>query len=338
MNQSRDIIFPNGCRLTFTGEWLVCYDESDHVIKLTRGQEKLLNKLANNVNSAVSMSALYEAYAYAPFVEDNEDIRENVTKMKNTLPGCIKGYIKSVRGYGYKLIDTNSSQARNIEKPTNLTGRSHRMVEQSNISGLVGDYYGFCLDPVGNGAVLGAYIHIENRGDKQNPDITVSAVLGIRNDDILLSERLAEVFSGAEGTYHRKFKDFISTHSANNKRCFWAEGKINVHGNVAEIALRTPIDAKWNIWMDIGSYLDRRQNDEDYRYKGGIGLAVALTPSYGTFCCKFGLVREVYLGSSVTLNDSDLKQMLRISDNTGWNPLSLDVRADRYWYNWFMTE
>lgn len=338
MDQKRVFILTTGTRLVLEGELLICYDQSGHEINLTQGQQRLLKKLANNVNCQVSMSELYKAYSGEDTAVDDRGIRENIAKMKNTLPICIKDSIKSVRGYGYKLIDVQDSQVKAIELSADPTDCIQNLDGHSNFRGITGDYYGFFLDPVGNGSVLGAYFHLEDRGDIHNPDITVSAILGIRDNDILLNERISEVFSETGGDYHQNFKHFMSTRSANNKRCFWAEGKLISRGSVAEIALKTPIGAQWTIWVDLGGYLERTRNEGDYKYKGGVGLVVALTPSYGTFCCKLGLVRSSYMKSSILLNDPSLKQILKISDTNEWNPLLLDVRADRYWYNWCMTE
>lgn len=328
MNQGKELALITGAHLIINSNSLLCYDEKHSEIELTRGQELLLKRLANHVNCAVSMSELYEAYSGDTILLGDTGIRDNIAKMKNTLPACIKGSIKSVRGYGYKLITAQSSAP---------TISEQQAVEVSHLTGLTGDYYGFFLDPVGNGSILGAYFHIE-KSDNSEQHLAVSAILGIRDTAILLDDDLSEVFSPTTINYHQKFKEFISNHSINNKRCFWAEGNLHCHNTVAEISLKTPIEAKWNIWFDLGSFLERTKHESIYNYKGGMGFTVAVTPSYGTFCCKVGLVRTSYFTQPQKIHAPELQNMLSLSSINEFDPLMLDIHKDRYWYNWFMSE
>ena len=329
MNQRKELTLITGVHLLIDRSSLLCYDADDSEIVLTRGQELLLKKLADHANHAVSMSDLYEAYSGDTATIDDIGIRDNIAKMKNTLPACIKHSIKSVRGYGYKLMTKQFSPTYTGENEDNTTEKSE------NPAGLIGDYFGFLLDPVGNGSVLGAYFHIEKANRNS---LSVSAVLGIRDTNMLLSQDLVDVFSSEKADYHQNFKEFIDRHSTNNKRCFWAEGDLQCHNAVAELRLKTPIDARWNIWLNLSRFLERDKHDSHYTYKGGLGFAVAATPSYGTFCCKFGLVRTSYLTQPQKLSDPELKSMLQLSSIHDFSPLLLDIQKDRYWYNWFSSE
>ena len=334
-----EITLCNGTTLRIEGNMLWGFDNKFHPIDFTPAQRKILHKLAMNLNRPVSMIALYEAYADQSVQVDDKGISDNVAKVKNTIHDSVKSYVKSVRGYGYKLIETQNHQIEN-----NLSVHTEAMpisakspVESSgHFSDLTGDYYGFFLDPVGNGSVLSAFFHIEKPSVTNKQQLSISAILGIRNDDMLLSEELVGIFSPSHTDYRQKFKAFISKHSANNKRCFWAEGVLHCHNTVAEIRLKTPIDAQWNIWLDLSSFLERTKQESGYNYKGGLGFAVALTPSYGTFCCRMGLVRTSYFSQPQKTKDPELQNMLKLSGSESFNPLMLDIQKDRYWYNWFM--
>lgn len=332
MNQRKELTLVTGACLIMDRKHLLCYDETHSEIELTRGQELLLKKLADNINYPVSMSALYEAYSNESISLDDTGVRDNIAKMKNTFPTCIKGAIKSVRGYGYRLMSPNSTEANVIET------QNHPNDEINDLTGLSGDYYGFFLDPVGNGSVLSAFFHIEKPSVANKQQLSICAILGIRNDYMLLSEELVGIFSPNHTDYHQKFKAFISKHSTNNKRCFWADGVLYCHNTVAEIRLKTPIDAQWNIWLDLSSFLERSKQEGDYNYKGGLGFTVALTPSYGTFCCRMGLVRTSYFTQPQKTKDPELQSMLKLAGSESLSPLMLDIQKDRYWYNWFMSD
>lgn len=329
MNQQKELTLITGVRLLIHRDSLLCYAPDDSEIILTRGQELLLKKLADDAGCAVSMSELYEAYSGdAPSLGDT-GIRDNIAKMKNTLPDGIKRSIKSVRGYGYKLMTDQHPPACLNEVQADTAG------EAEYPAGLAGNYYGFFLDPVGNGSVLGAYFHLEKANRNS---LSVSAILGIRDSKMLFSRDLADIFSSAQADYHRNFKEFIRRHSVNNKRCFWAEGDLQCHNAVAELRLKTPIDARWNIWFDLSRFSERVRQESSYTYKGGLGFAVAVTPSYGTFCCKLGLVRTSYLAKPQKRYDPELQNMLLLSGINDFSPLMLDIQKDRYWYNWFLSE
>ena len=332
MNQRKKLTLMTGISLIIGENSLQCYDENHSEIILTRGQELLLKKLAYHANHAVSMSDLYEAYSGNSTSIDDTGIRDNIAKMKNTMPTCIKGSIKSVRGFGYKLVTAPNSQAYMHEDQADTTSKA------VDLTGLAGDYYSFFLDPVGNGSILSGYFHIEKPSIPQNQSLSVSAILGIRDNSMLFSHHLAEVFSLSSTDYHKNFREFISSHNVNNKRCFWAEGELQCHNAVAELKLKTPIDARWNIWLDLSHFLERIKHESIYTYKGGLGFAVAATPSYGTFCCKIGLIPTSYCTQPQKLCNPELQSMLMLSGTHDFNPLMLDIRGSRYWYNWFMSD
>lgn len=348
MNYPKQIRLSNEAVLHIEAGIVTCFDRNLHQFELTRGQQKMLHKLADNINHPLPMSILYEAYTGEATPNDSRGIRDNVAKMKNTLPNCIKTAIKSVRGYGYKLIGSvedcacqgmvmfhqtpnqipvNDSKAENINEP---------------LLDLVGDYYGYYLDPLGTSAVLGAYLHIERADDIYPPKLAAYAVLGIRSDHIFLSNEIEEIFHQTGQKYKDAYKEYKQTLDSNDRRCYWGQGDIDTDENLVIITLITSdTGARWEIIIDLYEYLERqkyRENENDF-YRGGMGLALVSRDIHGTFCLRLGLIRKTRTKQSVSLSTVELRNKLKISDDSKdavWKPIKLSRWIDKLWYDWIM--
>lgn len=347
MKNPREITLSNGTTLRIEGNMLWGFDNKFHPIDFTPAQRKILHKLAMNLNCPVSMIALYEAYADQGVQVDDKGISDNVAKVKNTIHDSVKSSVKSVRGYGYKLIGTQNHQIEN-----NLSVHTDAMpisakspVESSgHFSDLTGDYYGFYLDSLGTKSILSTYIHIENAGTVACPQLTAYAVFGIRSNEVLMGDDLSQVFIGPAKDYHDAFTTFKHTLSDNGKRCSWLCGPICADGTIVNIQLqKNNSPEKWTILLDISEYLRckrDRENESDF-YRGGLGITLASRTVHGTFCFRLGLVRKSCINDEMIQNQEEMKERLNILDGSKdalWKPLKLSGWLDKIWYEWIMNE
>ena len=203
---------------------------------------------------------------------------------------------------------------------------------------LVGDYFGFYLDQIGDGSVLGIRLHIEKQGD----ELMARAVLGIQSDDMFWDKAFPDILKGDRDQVVKRHREFSDTYSANEQRCFYAEGRVTYSQNVAIISMKSLADYSWSILLDMGKYLEcaayvrNIHTARGYPYRGGMGLLVALAASHGNFCCRCGLIRREHMKASLHLKNKDIVEWLKIDLKRAWKPLSLDEELDKEWYNWFM--
>lgn len=344
MKNLQEITLSNGTLLRIEDGMVACWD-SDHArIDLTRGQNDIVYKLARNLNHPLSMNQLYESYSGDDASIDNKGISNKVHKMKRSLPECIRDTIKSVRGYGYQLDGTLGWNA-NHDSSSNFVGlKVVSEIQFGRVSDLAGDYYGYYLDPLGTGAVLGAYIHIENAGSALEPQLDAYSVLGIRSEYVLLGDNISEIFKNKGKNYKERFKLFKKGLNVNDQRCSWWQGNVNADGTLAIIdLLKSDTGAKWKIILDIKEYIRcrrDREREDDY-YRGGLGLVLATRTLHGTACFRLGLIRKTFIKQAISMNNEDMKSRLKLLDDSKeamWKPLKLSGWLDKHWYDWIMTE
>lgn len=304
--------------------------------KLTYSQQQVICKLAENINQAVSYSDLYASYSDSDgdvSVPNDSNTRITIAKLKATFPYYIRESIVSERKIGYKLIAKSMVP---IDK-TKIGQHENTHEGHERLYDLVGDYYGFYLDPLGTGATLATYIHIDQY-------LNAYAILNIRNDEILSSNRIPTVFRPEnQENYYNSFKKFQKDLDENNQRCSFGEGTISSDGSISIITLRTPHGRgeKWTIVIDQSNYLScaRSHSNENDRYRGGLGLVFASRTTNGTMCFRIGLVRKKFFKSFFSLDNDEIKSRLQILDdsrNAIWRPLKLSGFLDKIWYNWIM--
>lgn len=304
--------------------------------KLTYSQQQVICKLAENINQPVSYSDLYASYSDPDSdvaVPNDTNTRVTIAKLKATFPYYIRESIASERKIGYKLIaksmlPIDKSKIGQLEN----THEGHEFLYD-----LVGDYYGFYLDPLGTGATLATYIHIDQH-------LNAYAILNIRNDEVLSSNSISTIFcSENQESYYNSFRKFQKDLDENNQRCSFGEGTVSSDGSISIITLRTPHGRgeKWTIVIDLSNYLlcGRSHSSENDLYRGGLGLVFASRTTNGTMCFRIGLVRKKFFKSFFSLNNAEIKSRLQILDdsrNAIWRPLKLSGFLDKIWYNWIM--
>lgn len=291
--------------------------------KFTVSMQRVVIELARNLNRYVPYEQLHEVYEGRAC----EDMGRNLQRMKEKMPPAIKGAIKTKNGLGYQLAGTPADPR--IQPPGN-----------QGPALLAGDYYGFFLDPVGSGQVLGGYIRIEKGECDRDTEMSVSAVLGIRSDCILFGEGVADIFSAEPADRYAQFRSLHARCSPNDRRCFWGEGTVRLVKTFAELTLTTPKGAKWTVMLDLDNYLSGgRGSDpgENGKYRGGKGIYMALATQYDTFSGKFGIIRKNFRKNQIGLKDPKLQALLQTGTD-GILPLRVTPIEDNYWYNWFMSE
>lgn len=304
--------------------------------KLTYSQQQVICKLVENINQPVSYLDLYASYSVSASdvaVPNDTNTRITIAKLKATFPYYIKEAITSERKIGYKLIakskiPIDKSKISQIEN----THEGHELLYD-----LVGDYYGFYLDPLGTGATLATYIHIDQY-------LNAYAILNIRNDEVLSSNSISTIFCPEnQKSYYDGFRKFQKDLDENNKRCSFGQGTVSADGSILIITLKTPHGRgeKWTIVIDLSNYLScaRSHSNENDRYRGGLGLVFASRTINGTMCFRIGLVRKKFIKNFFCLDNAEIKSRLQILDdsrNAIWRPLKLSGFLDKIWYNWIM--
>lgn len=335
MKNSKYIYLNSGAAIIIEDDILTCADPSGAEIHLTAGQQRLLKKLADNLNRPVTYDSLYAAYASNDqLLIYTGNANSNIAKMKRTFPDCIRRSIKNTRNMGYTLdgaIDTSPKQPLCTNEPLHITE-------------LTGNYYGYYLDPLGEGTSLGTYLHIENAGSISEPKMKAYMIFGIRNNQVLLSKELADVFSPDNRNYEEAFRNLKKALSENDKRCSWSEGMVTSDGNLAIIQLN--IDnghGKWELMIDMENYLKctREKNEDKNYYRGGLGLVLASRTLHGTYCLRLGLIRKSFMKESFGTGHEKMIDMLKVMDGSKqaeWKPLKLSGWLDKCWYNLIMDE
>lgn len=339
MKYPAKIILKNETRLQISDNEVTCWDTGNRRVALTPAHQKIIRKLAGQLNAAVSMDELYRAYANPRAAEGSQTAWEKMVKEKATIPKAVRDAIRSVRGCGYRLEGTaveNTEAAAHTPQPTAQSSGC--------LTDLTGDYYGFYLDQLGTGSVLGAYLHIENTGTWEAPEMTAYAVFHIRHDSVLFGRPLAEIFSRSSRYYQNAFQEFKASLRSNDRRCAWARGPVSVDGRHAVITLAAgEPGAVWTIYLDLKEHLRCKQDFENEAdcFRGGLGLLLAARTADGTYCSRLGLVRREYAVSAMRLDSDQLRDRLKILDSSQeaeWKPLKLSGWLNKHWHEWIMSE
>lgn len=328
MNKSKTIRLANDVIIKIEENTITCIDHNNTIINLTTAQEKLLKKLSDHVNRTVDFQTLYSSYAGEKiYLTDQDIVNSNVTKIMYKIPTVIRTSIKNKRNVGYYL------EGRVQNEDT---------TEFSYLTELTGEYYGFYLDPLGDGTLLNAYLHIKNIGTTSSPQIAAYIISGIRNRQILCSNGLTHLFSSNDSNLKQDFEAFKETLSENDKRCSLGIGTVTLENTLAIIDLKMN-HGKWEILLDFENYLKgtrKKKEDKDY-YRGGLGLVLASRTIHGTCCLRIGFVRKSFMKNTLCSENKKLLEILKIQDGSRdaeWKPLKLSGFLDKCWYNMIMDE
>lgn len=338
-----EIILLNDTKLIIDGAFIRCFDSDGKEWKLTAGQQKFINKLQLESYQA-SYEGIFEAYSPGKKgALDDDTIRDNVVKMRSTFPKCIKSNIIAIRGTGYQLKVKNS-----IVRATNYGCEypADSLLSQSKhnvLTYLLGDYYGYYLDPTGIGDILGACIHIENMGDTNIIELKAYAVLGLCNEQRLYDDEIIQIFREPSHDYKGAYNAFYEKLSRYERNCIWAQGEVHIEGNLVTIDLNMSNSVgKWSVVFDLKDYIESQEMDESAseRYPGGLGLAVASRTKDGTYSFRLGLIEKELSNPTLhTFESNEMKQQLKIIDGSReaeWKPLKLSNFLDKQWRKWIM--
>lgn len=286
---------------------ILCYDSFNNAQKISPKYQTAVKCLIKNLN----IVTIHEQIATAV------NSSETSTKIFSKLPYCIKESCETVHGTGYILYGEECNATVTEQYHSNL------------INGMKGIYSLFYLDPNGRGITSG-FLELTSSFDN-TLTFNANCILGVFNNEFYLdSSIITKVFrSEFPRETLRKFRD-------GNKKlqgAFIAEGTASLDENLnaLQITLQTPINAKWNISLDLTDFITRCKNDKKYSYKGGIGLCIALTPSSGNYFVKLGAIRHASIRSEIDI--PKIEEMLFLKNNT---TINIDNNESRVWYNSFL--
>lgn len=313
----------------------------------------LLKRLLQSANKLVSYSKLFESYSEKPYSMMTD--LSKVTHMIDGIDKRVGKYIKVTpkEGYTIEVIDTKtvlmdtSLYASIVNPGIKKEATSH--LEENNadyvkgVGEIEGNYIGFYLDRKGSGSLFGVYLHIDNLGSEQAPDMRVHAILGIQSDTVLFGKGLADVFSEKQDDYTYKFAQFREKLTGKDKECFIGTGTIIPHNAIIEITFGAITDEEWHVLVDLQGFLaDTRPKEQDTdKYRGGLALAFAFWSEFGDTCFRFAFVRTSLYSSALSLNNELIREKLKITahgQGLDWKPVELSSQLEKSWYNWFMKE
>ena len=333
----RYIYHLEGAGLLYVTDTSVEYrDYRGKTLHLTNRDQAFLARLASAKGDLVSHEDLYRAWAQQ---EPFGNYKELINSAKGDICEPVRGFIQNSKGKGYYL---NMARVREVSEDEAILIMTQKAATDLNAMtrNLVGDYFGFYLDQIGDGSVLGIWLRIEEVGD----DVMARAVLGIQSDDMFLDKAFPDILKGDRDLVLKNHKDFSDPFSPNEQRCFYADGTVVSHQNFAIISMKTLSGAAWNIILDIGKYMSseafnqNRHTEKGYPYRGGMGLIFALAGPHGNFCCRCGLIRRDCMKKSLRLENKDIVEWLKINPESEWSPLIMGRDLDKAWYNWFMKQ
>lgn len=327
--------------------------EDINLKELTPKKKVLLRRLLKSANQLVSYSDLFEAYSEETYLGISD--LSKVTKMIGGIDKRISKYIVATPNEGYtfevketKPVLVDTSLCASIVMPTSKNEPLYNMTEYKpdyvkRMGELEGNYFGFYLDRMGSGSLLGVYLHIDNWGSEQTPDMRAHAILGVQSDTVLFGKEIADIFSDKQDDYSVKFARFREKLTGKDKECFIGTGTIIPHKAIIEMTFGAITDEEWHVFVDIQGYLaDTRPKEHDTdNYRGGLGLAFAFWSEFGDTCFRFAFVRTSLRSSALSLNNDLIKDKLKITahgQGIDWRPVGLSSQLDKSWYNWFMKE
>lgn len=359
MKEKKTVIcLDTGAKLIFEGAKLLGYDENGIPLKrpFTRGEKKLLAKMAANLRQYIDCTTLYYAYK----ANGDDPSNDKISKMISKMPSSISDSIENDSDYGYRLhgyIEADLVETPDLETKneailsdsnidvTKILGKNYR---EGRFTDLAGDYFGYYLNPntfedeVPN--VWGAYIHIEKEAEGDQQTLRAYAIYGVKNDAELHSPALMNVFEQNEVAFQEAYWKYKGSLEGNDSRIFYAEGEVQQEGDLAVITLRKPGEnERWMLLFSMKAYLKCKrlhQKDAD-DCQGGLGLAIAINATHETRCFRFGLVRCSCWKDTITFLNDRLKSQLRIASanhDAMWQPLKLDKDLDRKWHDWLMSQ
>ena len=302
------------------GKNVAFIDADGFDVMLTPAQQAFLAEVIRYMGATVSHDDLYKAYSGQ---EGFGKVAQTVAKVKNLIPEEPRKCIQSDRGYGYRLNLQYIASMEEID-PYQSDRHSRKQGCETLLCRMCGDYYGFYLDSVED--------HIDA------PDIVASAAIGLRRSAVLLKNSLAEVFQKRDKPYREQFREFTEQLDVFDRRCFWGEGEVEECGNVVAIKLTTPMMSKWTILMDVSRLRERMVNNPARKFRGGMGLLLALDKLNGTTCVRCGLARTELRKPSLHLGDEYIRSALKSFHLGDWAHLAIDRTENEKWYNWIMNK
>lgn len=314
------IFLANGASIELSNEKMLFWGCNGKWIRAAGHTEmQILSYLLRHPGKTVPYEVLYNSY---PNKGAKCGAASALTKERSRLPQDIKENVKNEYGCGYQLLLQQEQTAEPLAEKETATGVI------GDIEDLLGEYYGFYLDPTGR--MTGAYLRLYK--DPECAGITANAILDIRSDEAL--KRMPQVFT-AEGAPCEQFKILKQSLTGEQRKCFWNSGELQVFDkHVVAITLSRQFSDRWNIVINIKDFmLDPRPRDCDRNlYRGGMAMMIGCWTKSGIVACRIGFVRKSWFNPHImTLQSQDLKDML-ISDGF----VNVDEKADKELYQWIV--
>lgn len=316
------IFLANGASIELSNEKMLFWGCNGKWIRAAGHTEmQFLSYLLKHPGKTIPYDTLYNSY---PNKGAKCGAASALTKERSRLPQDIKENVKNEYGCGYRLLlqqEQTAEPPAEKETPTGIIG---------DIGDLLGEYYGFYLDPTGQ--LTGAYLHIQEDAEGCGCKMNADGIFGLRSDELM--QKVPQVFHG-EAPYAEQFKKFKEALTGPQRKCFFASGELREFDQhvVAITLAREHID-RWNIVINIKDFmLDPRPRDCDRNlYRGGMAMMIGCWTKSGIVAYRIAFVRKSWFNPKImTLQSQDLKDML-ISNGF----VNVDEKADKELYQWIV--
>ena len=190
----------------------------------------------------------------------------------------------------------------------------------------IGKYYGYYLSTSGEnlGAVLQVY--------EDNDILKAVIITGIRNNEELFGNELADIFSNTPPT-SKHFQTYFETRSTENQRCSFYEGTVDITTSSILIFLTSPIEPIRK--MVITFNIDCFPPGYNRPYHGGLSFVMATSDGpFDTRVFKMGFINQI-TKANISLNDKGIRPIVKIYPHENYQ-LSLTSSEDRQWYELIM--
>ena len=190
----------------------------------------------------------------------------------------------------------------------------------------IGKYYGYYLSTSGEnlGAVLQVY--------EDNDILKAVMITGIRNNEELFGNELADIFSNTPPT-SKHFQTYFETRSTENQRCSFYEGTVDITTSSILIFLTSPIEPIRK--MVITFNIDCFPPGYNRPYHGGLSFVMATSDGpFDTRVFKMGFINQI-TKANISLNDKGIRPIVKIYPHENYQ-LSLTSSEDRQWYELIM--
>ena len=224
----------------------------------------------------------------------------NVSKMAMSQASA---QLTALYNFTIKIFLPKSIPIKFLHEKLEKTDEIRYQTKTINDQRFIGKYYGYYLSTSGEnlGAVLQVY--------EDNDILKAVMITGIRNNEELFGNELADIFSNTPPT-SKQFQTYFETRSTENQRCSFYEGTVDITTSSILIFLTSPIEPirKMVITFNIECFPPGYNRP----YHGGLSFVMATSDGpFDSRVFKMGFINQI-TKATISLNDEGIRPIVKI--------------------------